>query len=67
MTKNYTYSEKHKGDKLHHIEWNNLAKDVVEVVNVIDNSIGNLNNITPHIDDTTGNWFIGDTNTGVHA
>lgn len=23
--------------------------------------------ITPHIDSTTGNWFIGDTDTGVHA
>jgi len=23
--------------------------------------------ITPHIDPTTGNWFIGTTNTGVHA
>lgn len=23
--------------------------------------------ITPHIDETTGNWFVGDTDTGVHA
>lgn len=23
--------------------------------------------VTPHIDSTTGNWFIGDTDTGVHA
>lgn len=23
--------------------------------------------VTPHIDSTTGNWFIGETNTGVHA
>lgn len=67
MTKNYTYSEKHKGDKLHYTEWNNLAKDVVEVVNIIDNGINNSNSITPYIDDTTGNWFVGNTNTGVHA
>lgn len=25
------------------------------------------NGITPHIDSTTGNWFIGNTDTGVHA
>jgi hypothetical protein len=25
------------------------------------------NGITPHIDSTTGNWFIGETDTGVHA
>ena len=25
------------------------------------------NGITPHIDDNNGNWFIGDTDTGVHA
>lgn len=25
------------------------------------------NGITPHIDDSTGNWFIGETDTGVHA
>ena len=25
------------------------------------------NGVTPHIDSTTGNWFIGSTDTGVHA
>jgi len=23
--------------------------------------------VSPHIDPSTGNWFIGETNTGVHA
>lgn len=25
------------------------------------------NGITPHIDEETGNWFVGDTDTGIHA
>lgn len=29
--------------------------------------INGQNGITPHIDSTTGNWFIGEINTGIHA
>lgn len=31
------------------------------------NGTNGLNGTTPHIDSTTGNWFIGETNTGVQA
>lgn len=31
------------------------------------NGTNGTNGVTPHIDSTTGNWFIGETNTGVHA
>lgn len=31
------------------------------------NGTNGSDGITPHIDSTTGNWFIGNTNTGVHA
>lgn len=31
------------------------------------NGINGVDGITPHIDNTTGNWFIGETNTGVQA
>ena len=31
------------------------------------NGINGTDGITPHIDQTTGNWFIGNTDTGVHA
>ena len=31
------------------------------------NGTNGTDGITPHIDSTTGNWFIGDENTGVHA
>jgi len=29
------------------------------------NGTNGTNGITPHIDSTTGNWFIGETDTGV--
>jgi hypothetical protein len=31
------------------------------------NGTNGQDGITPHIDSTTGNWFIGDTDTQVHA
>jgi hypothetical protein len=31
------------------------------------NGTNGSDGITPHIDSTTGNWFIGNTDTGVHA
>jgi hypothetical protein len=31
------------------------------------NGTNGTNGVTPHIDSTTGNWFIGTTDTGVHA
>jgi hypothetical protein len=31
------------------------------------NGTNGSDGVTPHIDSTTGNWFIGTTDTGVHA
>jgi len=31
------------------------------------NGTNGQDGVTPHIDSTTGNWFIGNTNTGVKA